>query len=155
MYKSQYGIAFGRNETDFADSKILNYKDFNELPCSKVLNNTAKAFISRWSKSGEDSKYISLAILVVKGIYTYWKQTLPSETVSHLKHIWFEVHDQVRHQRMDQVGKNTLIGQIETTVQSRPQTAVNAGRRNQNNSLLPQCKEEKTGGIDDIINKRK
>ena len=156
MYKSAYGIAFGRKETDFADTNILNYKNFNELPCAKVLNNTAKAFISKWSQIGEDQKYISLAIYVVKGIFTHWKQTLPTDTVSHLKHIWFDVHDHVRHQRMDQVGKDTLISKIETTVVNRPQTTGSIARRNMTNKLLPEKKEDdKSKGIDDIILNRK
>lgn len=156
MYKSAYGISFGRKETDFADTNILKYKNFNELPCTKILNNTAKAFISKWSQLGEDSKYVSLAILVVKGIFTHWKQSLPSDTVSHLKHIWFDVHDHVHHQRMDQVGKDTLAGKIENTVSNRPQTTGNVGRRNHNARILSSKNDdEQSKGIDDIIQNRK
>lgn len=155
IYKSAYGISFGRKETDFADTNILKYKNFNELPCTKVLNSTTKAFISKWSQLGEDSKYVSLAILVVKGIFTHWKQTLPSDTVSHLKHIWFDVHDHVHHQRMDQVGKTTLIGMIDNTVSNRPQTTASAVRRNHNALILSSNKEEEHKGIDDIIQNRK
>jgi len=32
MYKSAYGIAFGRKETNVADTNILKYKKFDELP---------------------------------------------------------------------------------------------------------------------------
>lgn len=157
MYKSAYGVAFGRKETDIADTGILKYKKFSELQCAKILDSTAKAFITRWADSGEENSYISLAILVVKGIFTHWKKSLPNETVSHLKHAWYDPHDVVHNQRMDQIGKTFLMSRItKATTVERPQTTGNLLRRKHKSSIFPVKKDDgKKKGIDDIINNRK
>ena len=155
MFKSAYGLAFGRKETDLADTGILQYKKFSELQCWKVLNKTARAYITRWSNLGEDGNYSSLAILAVKGIFTFWKQSLPSDTMSHLKHAWYDPHDVVHQQRMDTVGKEFLMSRISrATAKSRPQTTSNLLRR-RNQNLIPSKKNDDEQGMDQIIEDRK
>jgi hypothetical protein len=158
MYKSAYGVAFGRKETDLADTGILKFKKFSDLPCSKVLNSNAKAYITRWSNSGEENKYVSLVVLVVKGIFTHWKQSLPNDTVSHIKHAWYNQSDVVHNQRVDKIGKAFLESRISrASGLQRPQTTGNLLRRNQNTGLIPQkrLKGKNEKGIDDIVEKRK
>lgn len=157
MYKSAYGDAFGRKETDLADAGILSHKKFSQLPCSKVLNSSAKAFITRWSESGEDKSYLSLAVLVVKGIFTHWKQSLPSQTVSHINHAWNDPHNMIHNQRIDKVGKAFLESRItKATAVQRPQTTSNLLRRNHNKNLIPQPKKNKNDkGLDGVIQNRK
>lgn len=123
-----------------------------------MLDKTSKSFIDRWSESGDDNSYVSLAILVVKGIYTHWKQSLPADTVSHVKHAWYDPHDVVHNQRVDQIGKTFLMSRInKATSMHRPQTTGDLLRRKQAKSgIFPQKpKSDKDKGIDNIIEDRK
>ena len=154
MYKSAYGASFGRKETDIADTNILTYKKLDELPSSKVLNKTSKTFLTKWSLSGEDKTYVSLVILVIKGIFTFWKQTLPKETTSHILHAWYEPHEKQGLTRMDKVGKSTLIGRINNVQSKRPQsTSSNLYARKRKSATVQNTKKDK--GMDDIIANRK
>ncbi len=156
MYSSAYGLAFGRKETDLADTGILSYKKFSELQACKVLNKTAKAYLNRWVELGEDKSYVSLAIIVIKGIFTHWKQSLPSETVSHIKHAWYDPHDVVNNQRIDQADKAVLLDRIaKATSKSRPQTTSHLLQRRIKKSLIPTKIEKKNNGMDGIIRDRK
>jgi hypothetical protein len=155
MYKSAYGTAFGRKETEVADTNILTYKKFDQLPSSIVLNKTAKAFITKWAHSGDDKTYISSAILVVKGIYTFWKQRLPSKTVSHIMHAWYDPHEKTNLTRMDQVDKTILIGRITKSKASRPQTTgsnLYARKRKSDAAFKPNKRDK---GLDDVTANRK
>lgn len=156
LYKSAYGLAFGRKETDVADTNVLTYKKFEELQSAKVLNKTSKGFLSKWSQSGEDSSYVSLAILVIKGIFTYWKQNLPKDTVSHMMHTWYDPHEKTHLDRMDQVGKSLLIRKINNVQQARPQTTgSNAYARKRKSDTLLRKGQKKGRGLDHIIEDRK
>jgi hypothetical protein len=159
MFRSQYGIEFGRKETDVADTGILKYKKFSELECCKVLNNTSKTFITRWSELGDDKSYISLAILVIKGIYTHWKQALPSQTVSHILHGPYNPCEIVRGSRMDKVATSFLMSKFSkvTEAPKRPQTTTNLLRRKgKDNIIAAKNKESKQNrGLDDVTQDRK
>lgn len=101
---------------------------------------------------------MSLVVLVVKGIFTHWKQSLPHDTVSHIKHAWYNQSDVVHNQRVDKVGKAFLESRISrASALQRPQTTGSLLRRNQNTGLIPKkrLKGENEKGIDDIVEKRK
>lgn len=155
MYKSAYGAAFGRNETDVADTKILKYKKFNELPSTKILDKTVKTFIARWSDIENEKSYVSLAILVVKSIYTHWKQSLPTDTVSHLKHSGYDPHDVIHHPRMDKIANKYIMERTKKSMPPRPQTTGNLLRRKGKSSATLTRKVDKNKGMDDIIQNRK
>mmetsp|Transcript_16925 Transcript_16925/g.16591 ORF Transcript_16925/g.16591 Transcript_16925/m.16591 type:complete len:301 (-) Transcript_16925:21-923(-) len=156
MYKSAYGVAFGRKETDLADTGILSFKKFSELQACKILNKTAKAHLDLWVQAGEDKKYISLAIIVVKGIFTHWKQSLPAETMSHIKHAWYDPHDVVQNQTIQKANKSTLVNRIaKATSNQRPQTTSNLLKRRMKNNLIPTKLEKKDQGMDGVIRERK
>jgi len=137
-----------------ADTNILNYKKFSELQCTKVLKTTSKAFLTKWSQLGEDQSYVSLAILVVKGIFTHWKQALPNDTVSHIKHAWYDPHELMHHQRIDQVGKSFLINKI-TKASTRPQTTGSMLRGGKRRLQPSKSVAKKDKGIDGVIQNRK
>ncbi|CAI2371637.1 unnamed protein product [Moneuplotes crassus] len=156
LFKSAYGNAFGRKESDLAGTGILSHKRFSELPSCKVLNTTAKAYINRWVDSGEDQKYVSLAIVVVKGIFTHWKEALPSDTVSHLKHAWYNSHDIVHSQTMEKASKSVISSGFSNTARSeRPQTSSNMFEKKGKESLIPNRTQKYDKGMDKVISDRK
>lgn len=156
LYKSAYGNTFGRKETDLADTGILSHKRFSELPSCKILNPTAKTYINRWVDSGEDQQYVSLAIVVIKGIFTHWKEALPSDTVSHLKHAWYNPHDVVHCQTMEKASKNVLSDRVsQTDCSERPRTSSNLYEKKAKKSLIPNRTEKYDQGMDRVISDRK
>lgn len=96
-----------------------------------------------------------MTILVLKGIYTYWRQTLPRDTVSHLVHTWYEPHDKVNHSRMDKVGRSLLLSKIKHADVARPQTAGSNPFARKKTDLISGKVVKKDKGMDEIIANRK
>lgn len=94
--------------------------------------------------------------MVVKGIFTHWKQSLPSRPMSHMLHSRYDPHDVVHNQRIDKVGKTVLEDRMKkaSSIQ-RPQTTSSLlKRRIKSTSLIP-TKVEKNKGMDGVIRDRK
>lgn len=157
MYKSAYGAAFGRKENEIADTNVLKYRKFGEMQSTRVLNRTAKAFLTKWSELGEDPQYVSLAILAIKGIFTFWKQSIPAETVSHVKHAWYEPYEVLHNQRIDKVGKREIIEKIDRAAFARPQTTGNLLRKRQEKkrSQTAHKGRRKDRGLESVTENRK
>lgn len=111
--------------------------------------------MARWTQLGDDNSYISMTILVLKGIYTFWKQTVPNDTVSHLMHGWYAPHDKVNLSRMDKVGQSLLLSRIKRVEAARPQTAGSNIFARKKNDLISKKIAKKDKGIDDVIANRK
>lgn len=57
--------------------------------------------------------------------------------MSHIKHCWYDAHETVHHQRMDNIGKKTMLDVMEKNKAVRPQTASSAMSKAKKTGLLP------------------